>query len=45
MEKVGAGVPFVIRISLKENSARGIFRSVSGNGKRFHEVWEIENRA
>ena len=33
-----------IIISLEKNSAQGIFQSISGDGKGFREIWEVEDR-
>ena len=33
-----------IRVSLKEDNARGVFGSVGGNSKWFRKVREIEDR-
>ena len=41
--EVGAGVPIAIRVGLKEDGTRGIFQGISGNHKRFGEVWEVED--
>ena len=43
--EVGAGVPIAISVSLEENSARGVFRGIGGDGKGFGEVGKVEDRS
>ena len=38
-------MPIAIRISLEEDGTRGILRDISGNGKGFGEVQEVEDRS
>ena len=38
MGEIRAGVPFSIRVCLKENSSRGILGGICGDGKWFVEV-------
>ena len=38
-------MPIVIRVSLEEDSIRGIFRGIGGDGKWFREIWEVKNGA
>ena len=36
-------MPITIRISLEKNSVQGIFQGISGDGKGFGEIWEVED--
>ena len=38
-------MPITIGVSLEENGTRGVLRSISGNGKRFGKVREVEDGA
>ena len=38
-------MPIAICIGLKEDGTRGVLRGVGGNGERFGEVREVEDRA
>ena len=38
-------MPVTIRVSLEEDSARGIFRGVSGDSEWLREIWKVEDRA
>ena len=41
--EIGTGVPITVSVSLEENSTRGIFRGISGDGKGLGEVREVED--
>ena len=44
LREIGVGVPIAVCISLKEDGARSVFGGISGNGKGFREVREVEDR-
>jgi len=41
--EIGVGMPISIRVGLKEDSIRCMFRCVSSNGKGCREIWEMKN--
>ena len=43
MRKVGAGVPFSVRVGLEKYGSRCIFQSVSGNSEGGGEVREMKD--
>ena len=43
--EVRAGMPVTIGIGLEKDSARGVLRSVGGDGERLGKVWEMEDGA
>ena len=38
-------MPITVRIGLEKNSTQGVFQGISGNGKGFGEILEVEDRA